>query len=67
MLAPVLGPSRKKVAMPPFSTVHGGQHNTKPVTFELMLRAAFVADKICYDMLEPARKKTKQKHGDSKG
>ena len=32
--------------MPPSSTVHGGQHDTKHVTFELLLRAAFVAHEI---------------------
>ena len=32
--------------MSPASTVHGGQHNTKYVTFELLLHAAFVADEV---------------------
>ena len=32
--------------MSPSSTVHGGQHDTKYVTFELMLYAALVADEI---------------------
>ena len=45
--------------MSPSSTVHGGQHDTKYiyiyVTFELLLHAAFVADEIWGDMLEPAR------------
>ena len=42
--------------MPPSSTaVHGGQHGTKNVTFELLLPAAFVADEIWGFMLEPAR------------
>ena len=38
-------------------TVHGGQHDTKYVTFELLWHAAlFVADKIWGGvMLEPAR------------
>ena len=39
-------PLTKKLAMPPSSTVHGGQHDTKYVTFELLLHAAFVADEI---------------------
>ena len=42
--------------MPPSSTaVHGGQHDTKYVTFELLMHAAFVADEIWGFMLEPAR------------
>ena len=41
--------------MPPSSTVHGGQHDTKYVTFELPLHAVFVADGICGFMLDPAR------------
>ena len=41
--------------MPPASTVHGGQHDTKCVTFELLLHAAFVADEIWGGMLESAR------------
>ena len=41
--------------MSPSSTVHGGQHDTKYVTFELLLHAAFVDDKIWGFMLEPAR------------
>ena len=32
--------------MSPSPTVHGGQHDTKYVTFELLLHAAFVADEI---------------------
>ena len=44
VLAPVLGPYRKKLAMSPSSTVHGGQHDTEYVTFEFLLHAAFVAD-----------------------
>ena len=44
----------KKVALSPSSTVHGGQHDTKYVAFELLLHAAFVADEIWGDMLEPA-------------
>ena len=41
--------------MSPSSTVHGGQHDTKYVTFELLMHAAFVADGIWAFMLEPAR------------
>ena len=41
--------------MSPSFTVHGGQHDTKYVTFELLLHAAFVADEIWGFMLEPAR------------
>ena len=41
--------------MSPSSTVHDGQHDTKYVTFELLLHAAFVAEEIWGDMLEPAR------------
>ena len=41
--------------MSPSSTVHGGQHDTKYVTFELLLHAAFVADEFRDFMLEPAR------------
>ena len=40
--------------MSPSSTVHGGQHDTKYVTFELLSYAAFVADEISGFMLEPA-------------
>ena len=53
-LAPVLGPYQKKW-LSPYSTVHGGQHDTKYVTFELLMHAAFVADEIWGFMLEPAR------------
>ena len=45
----------KKLAMPPSSTVHGGQRDTIYVTFELRLHAAFVADDFFFLMLEPAR------------
>ena len=45
----------KKLAMSPSSTVHGGQHDTKYVTFELLMHAAFVADEIWGFMPEPAR------------
>ena len=41
--------------MSPSSTVHGDQHGTKYVAFELLLHAAFVADEIWRVMLEPAR------------
>ena len=41
--------------MSPPSTVHGGQHDTKYVTFELLLHAAFVAGKNWGVILEPAR------------
>ena len=56
-VAPVLGP-KQKLAMSPSSTVHGGQHDTKYVTFELLLRAAFLADIFWGDKLEPARTTT---------
>ena len=45
----------KKMAMPPSSTVHGGQHDTKYVTFELLMHAALVADEIWGFILEPPR------------
>ena len=41
--------------MLPSSIVRGGQHDTKYVTFELLLHVAFVADEIWDDELEPAR------------
>ena len=44
----------KKKAMSPSSTVHGGQHDTKYVTFELLLHAAFVSDENWVFMLELA-------------
>ena len=47
--------STKKLVMSPSSTVHGGQHDTKYVTFELLMHAAFVADGIWGFMREPAR------------
>ena len=46
----------KKQAMTPSFTVHGRQHDTKWVTFELLLHAAFVADEIWGFMLEPGRR-----------
>ena len=42
--------------MSPSSTVHGGQHDTKYVTLELLWQAAFVADEIWGFMLEPTRR-----------
>ena len=53
-LAPVLGLD-KKMAMSASSTDDGGQHDTKYVTFELLMHAAFVADEIWGFTLEPAR------------
>ena len=41
--------------MLPSFTVRGGQHDTKYVTFELLMHAEFVADEIWGFMLEPAR------------
>ena len=35
-----------KLAVPPFSAVHGGQRDNKYVAFELLLHAAFVAGEI---------------------
>ena len=60
MLALVLGPSQKNWSrMSSSSTVHdsvhGGQHDTKYVTFELLMHAAFVSDKIWGFTLEPGR------------
>ena len=46
----------KKLAMSSSSTVHGGQHDTKHATFELLLQAAFVSDEIWGNILEPARR-----------
>ena len=54
-LTPVLCSSHFFLAMSTSSAVHGGQHDTKYVTFELLLHAAFVVDQIWGDMLEPAR------------
>ena len=45
----------KKLALSPSSTVHGGQYDTKYVTFKLLMHAAFVADEIRGFMLEPGR------------
>ena len=38
--------STKKNGLSPSSTVHGGQHDTKYMTFELLTHAACVADEI---------------------
>ena len=35
-----------KMVLSPSCTVHGGQHDTKYVTFDLLMHAAFVADQI---------------------
>ena len=43
------------MAMSPSSTVHRGQHDTKCVTFELLMHAAIVADEIWGFTPEPAR------------
>ena len=40
------GSLTEKMAVSPSSTVHGGQHDTKYVTFELLTHAVFVADGI---------------------
>ena len=45
----------KKMAMSPSTTVHSGQHDAKYVTFELLMHAAFVADEIWGDTIEPGR------------
>ena len=45
----------KEVAMWPSFPVHGGQRNTKYVTFELLSHAAFGTDENWDDMLETAR------------
>ena len=50
--------SSTKMGMSPSSTVHGGQHDTKYVTFKLLMHPAFVADEIWGFMPEPARKNT---------
>ena len=55
MLAAVLGPLQKKMDMSLSSTVHGGQHDTKYVTFELLMRAAFVSDENWGFMPETAQ------------
>ena len=53
--APVLGPQQKKLALSPSSTVRGGQHDAKCLTFELPSHATFVTDGNWGDTLEPAR------------
>ena len=45
----------KKMTTSPSSTVHGGQHDTKYVAFELLMHAAFVADENWGFMPESAR------------
>ena len=45
---------KTKMAMPPSSTVHGGQHDTK--YFTSILKSAFVADEVWGDTIEQARK-----------
>jgi len=50
--------------MSPSSTVHGGQHDTEYVAFELLTHAAFLADEMLGFILEPVRNqypKQKQK------
>ena len=58
-VAPVLGPQQKNwvgLYVTLFHFFNGGQHDTKYVTFELLLLyAAIVADEILGFMLEPAR------------
>ena len=59
LVPPVVGPQQKSwPSMSPSSTaVHGGQHDTKYVTFELLLHAAFIRGSRNWgDMLEPARR-----------
>ena len=46
----------KNMTTSPSSTVHDGQHDTKYVSFELLVHAAFVADETWGFMLEPAHK-----------
>ena len=41
--------------MPSFSTVHGGQYDTKYVTFQVRLHAAFVAETCWGGKLKSAR------------
>ena len=41
--------------MSPSSTFHGGQHDTKYLTVDLLMHAAFLSDEIWGFMLEPAR------------
>ena len=48
--------------MSPYSTVHGGQYDTKYVAFEELLHAAFATDTIRGDELEPARSYPKRRH-----
>ena len=48
-------PLTKKLAMSPSSTVYVGHHDTKYVTFEMLLHAAFVVDEVWRFVLERAR------------
>ena len=41
--------------MSPSPDIHGGQHDTKHVAFELLWHAAFVADESWGYILQPAR------------
>ena len=47
-------PFTNKMGMSPSSTVHGGHHDTRYATFELLMLAAFVAGEIWGCMPEPA-------------
>ena len=47
----------KKMAMSPLSTVHDGQHDTKHVTFQVLMHAASVVDEISGFGPEPAHVK----------
>ena len=49
------------MAMSSSSTVHGSQHDTKYVTFALLMHAAFVPDEI-WGMPEPARSSVQQRY-----
>ena len=55
VLAPVLVIEQNGYACHPLPLVHGGQHDTKYMTCELLLHAAFVADEISGFALETAR------------
>ena len=48
--------------MPPASTICGGQHDTKYVTFEWLLHAVLVVDRIWGFVVEPAR----SQHGNAR-
>ena len=45
------------MAMSPLSTVHDGQHDTKHVTFQVLMHAASVVDEISGFGPEPAHVK----------